>query len=196
MFQILPLNYHRTKSENRLCNTKESIMPKERNSRKSTGRRKKSNSYKGRPCFNCHKEGHWASKCPSKIKSSTDISDDESADDPQVIKSRRDLIPETKSTQTNTGMNTMNNYNPKLAEFLGKKMATHAQAFKIVLDYVKEHKLQDPKDKTIILPDEKMSEIFGKKRISTGGIHRQIAASKCCIARNSSLLCEDCKNLP
>ena len=169
-------------------------MPKERNSRKSASRRRKSNSYKGRPCFNCHQEGHWASKCPSKIKSSTDISHDESADDPQVIKSRRDLIPETKSTQTNIKMW---NYTPKLAEFLGKKMASHAEAFKIVFDYVEEHQLLDPEDSEgLILPDKKMSKIFGNKPISTGGIHRQIAANKCCIARNASLLCEDCKNLP
>ena len=143
-------------------------MPKERNSRKSTGRRRKSNSTKGRACFNCHKEGHWASKCPSKIKSSTDISDDQSADDPQVIKSRRDLIPETKSTQTNIKMW---NYTPKLAEFLGKKMASHAEAFKIVFDYVEEHHLLDPDPEDsegLILPDKKMSKIFGYRNPNIG----------------------------
>ena len=33
-------------------------------------------------------------------------------------------------------------FNDELAEFLGKKMATRGQAFKIVFAYVKERKLQ------------------------------------------------------
>ena len=33
-------------------------------------------------------------------------------------------------------------FSPELLEFIGRKMATRAQAFKIVIAYVKEHKLQ------------------------------------------------------
>ena len=33
-------------------------------------------------------------------------------------------------------------FNDEIAEFLGKKMATRAQAFKIVIAYVKERNLQ------------------------------------------------------
>lgn len=61
--------------------------------------------------------------------------------------------------------NKMWTFTPELAAFIGKKVATRAQAFKIVFAYVKEHKLQDPNDKGFILPDKKMSKIFGKKRM-------------------------------
>ena len=68
-------------------------------------------------------------------------------------------------------------FSPELSEFIGKKVATRAQAFKIVFAYVKEHKLQDPDDKQFFVPDKKMSKLFGTKRIHIlGGIHQGLTA--------------------
>ena len=85
-----------------------------------------------------------------------------------------------KPTMTKTKMPKMKRLSPELAEFIGKKVATHAQAFKIVFAYVKERKLQDPNDKKFFLPDKKMSKIFGTERIHIlGGIRRGITANVC-----------------
>ena len=54
-------------------------------------------------------------------------------------------------------------FSPELAAFIGKKVGTRAEALKIVLDYVKEKKLQDDNEK-FIFPDKKISRIFGTKR--------------------------------
>ena len=70
-----------------------------------------------------------------------------------------------KATMTKKLKNKIWTFTPELSAFIGKKVATRAQAFKIVFAYVKEHKLQDPNDKGFILPDKKMSKIFGKKRM-------------------------------
>ena len=47
-------------------------------------------------------------------------------------------------------------FSPELAAFIGKKVGTRAEALKIVLDYVKEKKLQDPDDnEQFIFPDKR-----------------------------------------
>jgi upstream activation factor subunit UAF30 len=80
-----------------------------------------------------------------------------------------------KPTMTKT-KNKMKIFTPELAEFIGKKVATRAQAFKIVFAYVKERNLQDPDDKKFFLPDKKMSKIFGTERIHIFGIHPCLTA--------------------
>jgi len=56
-------------------------------------------------------------------------------------------------------------------------MATRAQAFKIVIAYVKERNLQDPEDKKYFLPDKKMSKFFGTERLHIFGIQRGLTAN-------------------
>ena len=68
-------------------------------------------------------------------------------------------------------------FSPELAAFIGKKSGTRAEALKIVLDYVKEKKLQDDNEK-FIFPDKKMSRIFStrRKRITKASIKARLTA--------------------
>ena len=50
-----------------------------------------------------------------------------------------------------------------LQKFLGSKELPRTQVVKMIWQYIKEHDLQNPKDRREILCDEKMEPIFGKK---------------------------------
>lgn len=50
-----------------------------------------------------------------------------------------------------------------LQKFLGSEELPRTQVVKMIWQYIKEHDLQNPKDRREILCDEKMKPIFGKK---------------------------------
>ena len=50
-----------------------------------------------------------------------------------------------------------------LQKFLGSEELPRTQVVKMIWQYIKEHDLQNPKDRREILCDEKMEPIFGKK---------------------------------
>ncbi|KAG8645550.1 zinc finger CCCH domain-containing protein 44 [Manihot esculenta] len=50
---------------------------------------------------------------------------------------------------------------PEMAEFVGASEIPRTQALKRIWAYIKEHNLQDPNDKKIIICDEKLKKIFG-----------------------------------
>jgi DNA topoisomerase I len=50
-----------------------------------------------------------------------------------------------------------------LSKIVGKEKLTRPQITKKLWEYIKEHKLQDPKNKRMIVPDEKLSKVFGNK---------------------------------
>jgi upstream activation factor subunit UAF30 len=52
---------------------------------------------------------------------------------------------------------------PALAEFMGQQLAPRQEVVKFLWKYIKEHELQNPKDKRIVLFDEKLQKIFKKK---------------------------------
>jgi DNA topoisomerase-1 len=52
---------------------------------------------------------------------------------------------------------------PELAAIVGAKELPRTQVIAKVWDYIKEHNLQDAKDKRIIVPDAKLAKIFGSK---------------------------------
>ncbi|HEX2579614.1 MAG TPA: SWIB/MDM2 domain-containing protein [Rhabdochlamydiaceae bacterium] len=54
---------------------------------------------------------------------------------------------------------------PDLAAVVGTKSATRPQVVKKIWDYIKKHKLQDPKKRRMIKPDKKLSTVLGKKPI-------------------------------
>ena len=59
----------------------------------------------------------------------------------------------------------MYNLSPELAEITGAKKLTRPQVVKKIWAYIKAKKLQDPKNKRMILPDEKLAKVIGKKPI-------------------------------
>ena len=54
---------------------------------------------------------------------------------------------------------------PELQEIVGSKKLSRPQIVKHLWAYIKAHKCQDAKNKRMIVPDKKLSEIFGKKPI-------------------------------
>lgn len=49
----------------------------------------------------------------------------------------------------------------ELAAVIGEEAVSRGEATKKIWDYIKEHQLQDPNDKRQIIPDEKLSQVFG-----------------------------------
>ena len=54
---------------------------------------------------------------------------------------------------------------PELQEIVGAKKLTRPQVVKQLWVYIKKHKLQDSKNRRMINPDKKLSEVIGKKSV-------------------------------
>ncbi len=52
----------------------------------------------------------------------------------------------------------------ELQAVVGTKSCTRPQVVKKLWAYIKSRKLQDPKNKRMIVPDAKLAEVFGSKR--------------------------------
>ncbi len=52
----------------------------------------------------------------------------------------------------------------ELADVVGSDRLSRPEVVKKVWDYIKEHKLQDPKNKRLIQPDNKLAKVFGSKK--------------------------------
>ncbi len=53
-----------------------------------------------------------------------------------------------------------------LAAVIGNKPVPRTEAIKKIWDYIKKHKLQNPKNKRNILADSKLKVLFGKKEVT------------------------------
>jgi len=53
-----------------------------------------------------------------------------------------------------------------LADIIGKSKASRGEVMKLVWVYIKKHKLQDKRDKRVINPDDRLSEVLGTKPIN------------------------------
>lgn len=51
----------------------------------------------------------------------------------------------------------------ELADVVGVKESTRPETTKLIWAYIKSHKLQDPSNKRLIRPDEKLAKVFGSK---------------------------------
>ena len=73
------------------------------------------------------------------------------------------------------------NLTPELEEVVGKGPMTRAQVTSKVWEYIKSKDLQDSKDKRMINPDDKLSEVIGKDQISmfkmTGAVSKHMTAT-------------------
>lgn len=52
----------------------------------------------------------------------------------------------------------------ELAEVVGKGPMARTEVTKKLWDYIKKHKLQDPNNKRNIVPDNKLSKVFGSSQ--------------------------------
>ena len=54
----------------------------------------------------------------------------------------------------------------ELAAVVGSKPLPRPEAVKKVWDHIKQHNLQDPKNKREIVADDKLQAVFGKKKVT------------------------------
>ena len=59
---------------------------------------------------------------------------------------------------------------PALSTICGRKLLTRHDALKAIWKYIKQHKLQDPVQKTIIVCDDKLKAVTKKKRVTSAEI--------------------------
>ncbi len=52
----------------------------------------------------------------------------------------------------------------ELQAVIGEKEISRPELIKKTWDYIKEHDLQDPKNKRMIVPDAKLAKVFGSKK--------------------------------
>ena len=65
---------------------------------------------------------------------------------------------------------------PALAELIGSDTLERPQVVKKIWDYIKERQLQDPQDKRMIIPDEKLSKVLGTKPVSMFQLNKLLSA--------------------
>lgn len=53
---------------------------------------------------------------------------------------------------------------PELANIIGHGPMPRTEVMKRLWDYIKKHKLQDPKNKRNIIPDSNLSKVFGSSQ--------------------------------
>lgn len=72
------------------------------------------------------------------------------------------------------------NLSKELEAVVGKGPMPRTQVVKKIWDYIKKHKRQDEKNKRMIIPDEKLSKVLGKKTLDmfqmTKAISKHITA--------------------
>lgn len=76
--------------------------------------------------------------------------------------------PKAKKAKTKrkSGLSQLNYHlSPELAEIVGEKKATRPQVVKKLWVYIKAKKLQDSKNRRMINPDKKLSEVLGSRSI-------------------------------
>lgn len=71
-----------------------------------------------------------------------------------------------KATKRKSGLTqTTYSLSPALAEVVKSKKLTRPQVVKKLWVYIKAHKLQDSKNRRMINPDKRLSEVIGKKSV-------------------------------
>ncbi len=56
------------------------------------------------------------------------------------------------------------NLSPELTAVIGKGPMPRTEVTKKIWAYIKKNRLQDPKNKRNIVPDEKLAQVFGSKK--------------------------------
>ena len=71
---------------------------------------------------------------------------------------------EPENAEVKAGFTKTMNLSEELAEIVGTDTATRAEVVKKMWSYIKENKLQDPRNKQFIKCDEKMKNVVGVKK--------------------------------
>jgi chromatin remodeling complex protein RSC6 len=82
-----------------------------------------------------------------------------------MVKTKRKTKAKTKTKRKSGLTQMMYTLSPELQEVIGAKKATRPQVVKKIWHYIKAKKLQDTKNRRLINPDAKLSEVLGKKPI-------------------------------
>jgi chromatin remodeling complex protein RSC6 len=83
-----------------------------------------------------------------------------------MAKKKKTTVKKTTGTKKKSGL-TQQTYSlsPELQEVVGAKSLTRPQVVKKLWVYIKAHKCQDTKNRRLIVPDKKLSEVIGKKPV-------------------------------
>jgi len=82
------------------------------------------------------------------------------------VKAKAKAKPRKTKTKRKSGLSQLNyTVSDELHEIIGVKKSTRPQVVKQLWVYIKKHKLQDAKNRRLINPDKKLSEVLGKKPI-------------------------------
>ncbi len=74
--------------------------------------------------------------------------------------------PAKKKSGATSGLNkTTYSLSPELQAIVGSKKMTRPQVVKGLWAYIKSHKCQDEKNRRMIVPDNKLGEVIGKKPV-------------------------------
>jgi len=83
-----------------------------------------------------------------------------------AVKKRKTTVKKKSGTKRKSGLTqTMYGLSPELQAVCGAKSLTRPQVVKKLWVYIKAHKLQDAKNRRMINPDKKLSEVIGKKPV-------------------------------
>ncbi len=69
-----------------------------------------------------------------------------------------------KGAKRKTARGALKTLSEELAEVLGKKELTRTEAVKKLWEYIKANQLQDPSNKRLIVPDQKLAKVFGNSK--------------------------------
>ncbi|CAB4055384.1 UAF30 [Lepeophtheirus salmonis] len=109
-------------------------------------------------------------KKPSKSRKRKDSDDDSSDEDFKPTKAKR----KSKGGGGNTGFTKPLNLSADLAIIVGKDMAPRHEVVKQVWAYIKENKLQDPKNKQFAICDEKLKKVIGETKFKCFGMAKYL----------------------
>ena len=75
-----------------------------------------------------------------------------------------------------TGLTKPMKLSPDLADIVGKEEASRAECVKQLWVYIKKHNLLDPENKQYMIPDKRMSKVFGDDRIRAFGMAKYLSS--------------------
>lgn len=79
---------------------------------------------------------------------------------------KKKTVKKKTGTRRKSGLTQMTyTVSPELEEVVGAKKLTRPQIVKKLWVYIKSHKCQDTKNKRMIVPDKKLSEVIGSRPI-------------------------------
>lgn len=83
----------------------------------------------------------------------------------KMTKTKKVAKPRKKTKRKSGLTSTTYNLSPQLQAVVGTKKMTRPEVVKNLWAYIKSHKLQDAKNRRMIVPDKKLGEVIGNKPV-------------------------------